>query len=116
MISSLLSQAGSGVGGGIAGGLVAVVGFLILAFAALFIITGIGLMKLRGWGRIIQIILAALGILNTLRGITTVFRSGSAPMVITIVILAYDIWVIWYLLTPGVKAAFGGQPAPAAAA
>jgi uncharacterized membrane protein (DUF2068 family) len=112
MISSILSQAGASTGGGIAGGLVAIVGVVILAIAALVIITGIGLIKLKGWGRIIQIVLAALGVLGQIKSFTG--GLSGAQYTLPVIILAYDVWVIWYLLTPGVKAAFAGQP-PAAA-
>lgn len=115
LLSSMFSAANSGVGSGIAAGIGAILGVICLAFAALLIITGIGLLKLRGWGRIIAIVLSVLGVLNSIRGFAGGgLHMGGSALVFQLVFLVYYVWSIWYLLTPGVKAAFAGQPAVAA--
>ncbi len=116
MLSGLLAGANAGAGSGVAAGLGAIVGVICLVFAALAIAIGIGLLKLMNWARILSVVLAALGILNTLRSITTIFHGGSSGIVVTLVVLAFDIWVIWYMFTPGVKAAFAGRSASPVAA
>ena len=94
-------------GAGFIAGLGAVLGVIILAFAILFILVAIGLLKLKNWARITSIVLSALSLLNSLNG----FRGGMAGGIAGPVIgLAINIWIIWYLLQPNVKAAFG-QPA-----
>ena len=117
-IASLISTANGGVGGagsGIAAGIGAIIGVVLLAFAALAIITGIGLIKLKGWGRIIQLVLTVLGLLGSIRNFAYGgLHAGTSPLVFQIVFLAYYIWVLWYMFTPAVKQAFSGQP-PAAA-
>ena len=60
--------------------------------------------------RVTTIVLSALGLLGSLPRLLHGFAGGG--MVMTIIFLAYYIWVIWYMLQPNVKAAFG-QPATA---
>ncbi len=114
MIASFLSQAGAGMGSGIAGGVVMFAGVVLLAVAALVIITAVGLLKLKGWARIIQLVLTALGLLNSVRGFASGFHMQGSAMAVTIVVIAYDVWVLWYMFTPGVKQAFSGPPQPQA--
>jgi hypothetical protein len=63
------------------------------------------LLKLKNWARITSIVLAVLGLLGSIRNLAMGFHGSG--MVMTIVFLAYYIWVVWYLLQPNVKAAFG---------
>jgi hypothetical protein len=119
-IASLISaanQGAAGAGSGIAAGIGAIVGVIFLIAAALAIITAIGLMKRKGWGRIIQLVLSALGLLGSVRNFAAGgLHAGGMALGIQLVFLVYYIWTIWYLLTPGVKAAFAGQQPAAVAA
>jgi hypothetical protein len=109
-IAGLFAAANAGAGSGLAAGIGAIIGVVFLGFAALAVITGIGLLKLKGWGRILEIILALLGLLGAARGIAGgALHTGGSSLVIMIVEIAYLIWVVWYMFTPGVKAAFSGQ-------
>jgi hypothetical protein len=113
MLSSIFSQAGAGAGSGIMAGIGAIIGVVFLAIAALVIIAGVGLLKLKGWGRIIQIILAVLGVIGGIKNFATGGLSvGGTSLVIEIAQFAYIVWVLWYMFTPGVKQAFAGQPPP----
>jgi hypothetical protein len=85
-------------------------GVIALAFAALAVFVALGLLKLKNWARMTTIVLSALGLLLSIPGLLNGFRGG--PIVMTIIVLAYYIWTIWYMLQPNVKAAFG-QPATA---
>ena len=85
-----------------------IAGVIILCFVVLAIFIAMGLLKLKNWARVTTIVLSALGLLGSLRNIIMAFHGSG--MVVTIIILAYYIWVIWYMLQPNVKAAFG-QPA-----
>jgi hypothetical protein len=82
-----------------------IAGVIVLCFGALAVFVALGLLKLKNWARITTIVLAALGLLSSLRNLIAAFHGGG--MVVTIIILAYYIWVIWYMLQPNVKAAFG---------
>nr|HEV7953790.1 hypothetical protein [Candidatus Acidoferrales bacterium] len=79
-------------------------GAIFLAFAIFFIFVAIGLLKLKNWARITTIVLSALGLLTNLNG----FRGGMAGGIAgPIVGLAINILIIWYMLQPNVKTAFG---------
>jgi len=107
-LSGLFASAGAGAGSGIMAGIGAIIGIVILVFAAVFILAGVGLIKVAGWGRILHVIIAVLGILGAVRSF--VGGMGGSSLVLNIVFLVYYAWSIWYLFSPGVKGAFGGQP------
>jgi hypothetical protein len=108
-ISGMFSAANAGPASGLAAGIGAIIGAVFLVFAAIAVITGIGLLKLKGWGRILEIILAVLGLIGVIKAIAGgALHAGSTSLAILIVEIAYFIWVLWYMFTPGVKAAFSG--------
>ena len=94
--------------GNLAGGLVAVFGVVALMFAVLYAVTGYGLWALKNWGRILAVVLTAIGLLLTLIGLAAVFSNfGMSVLIWQIVKIAICAWIIWYLLQPTVKQAFG---------
>jgi hypothetical protein len=109
MLSGLFAGAGGGAGSGIAASIGAIIGVVCLVFALLLILAGVGLIKLAGWGRITQIIIAALGVLGSIKNFTGGL-SGS-QYVLPVIFLLYYVWTIWYMFTPGVKQAFSGMQA-----
>jgi hypothetical protein len=88
------------------------IGLALLAGAVLVTAACIGLLKLREWSRVLAIalnaahlVLAALGLFEAFRHIhMTSFRQ---TMLSHIVMLVIGIWIIVYLLSPGVRRAFG---------
>jgi hypothetical protein len=85
------------------------IGAIFLAFAIFLVFIAIGLLKLQNWARITTVVFSVLGLLGNLNGL----RGGMAGGIVgTIIGLAINILIIWYMLQPGVKAAFG-QPAAA---
>jgi hypothetical protein len=108
MISSMFSQAGAG-GGGIAASIGAIIGGVFLLFALLYILAGVGLLKLAGWGRVLQIIIGILAVLGSIRNFTGGL-SGS-QYILPVLILLYFVWTIWYMFTPAVRQAFSGMQA-----
>jgi hypothetical protein len=101
---------GAAPAAGFMAGIGAALGVVFLLFAVFAIFVAMGLLKLKNWARITTIVLSGLGLLSTLSRFLHGFAGGG--MVMTIIVLAYYIWVIWYMLQPNVKAAFG-QPATA---
>jgi hypothetical protein len=114
------SVAGLAAGGGKAGAPegAAAIGFLVglgvvgavicFIFAALPLATGIGLWKLKNWGRVIAIVLGviwacfqALGLLGSL------MHFEIFSMMVGLIMLGLNVWIILYLMKPHVKAAFG---------
>ena len=98
---------GRAMGGGMLATLGAFAGVFCLIFAILYIVSGVGLLKLRGWGRLLTVILVVLSILLSVRGLivglTHVSVASIAIQIITIVI---DGWILAYLFKPHVKQAF----------
>ncbi|MGE5323077.1 MAG: hypothetical protein ACM3SW_09460 [Actinomycetota bacterium] len=98
-----------GASAGILAAVGAAAGVVLLVCAALAVLLGWGLLKLKEWARIVAIILAALGVLGALLGL---FAGLGHFMMIGIFWalcrLAINGLIIWYLLQPHVKAAFQG--------
>lgn len=103
-----------------------------LALSILFLVTGIGLLKRREWARIV---FAAAVLLGTIYGVASYFlldsasdlsvlippadvngsRVDVAPLmammrtattVLTLVFTALNLWLVWWLLSPAVRAEF----------
>jgi hypothetical protein len=86
-------------------------GIVLVAIAALVIVTSVGLLRLQEWARVLMIVLnavhlvvAALGLLEAFRHIHTLFFFGM--MLRHIVMIAIGVWIIVYLIQPHVKQAF----------
>lgn len=115
MGSSAGIAAMAGRGGNMGGPLAAMgafAGIACLILAALCLVNGIGLLKLRAWARLLTIVLTLLGIVFEVMGIVR----AMAPMMMALIVwdlilIAIDAWILMYLFKPHVKAAFG---APAA--
>src|SRR6185437_7724673 len=101
----------AGRGGNMGGPLAAMgafAGIACLILAALYLVNGIGLLKLRGWARLLTILLVLLGIIFGVLGIVR----AMAPMMIGLIVwdlilIAIDVWILMYMFKPHVKAAFG---------
>lgn len=109
------AAAGSNTQGGAAAfgflaGLGAFMGVAMFIGAAIAALVGWGLWKLKGWARIVTIVLAALGAAVNLLGIVTHFNVGG------LIGLAIDGLILWYMFQPNVKAAFAGSSGSAAMA
>ncbi len=86
----------------------AVVGVIFFVLAALYVLTGIGLLKLQNWARILTIVLIALGLLSAAAGLmTSVLHMSPFLLVRQIIVVAIDVWILIYLFKPHVKQAFG---------
>jgi len=120
MLAAVVGQSGgqgSGAGAGILGALGAALGIVLLVFALLYFLVGWGMLKLKGWARIISMIFAGLSILGSLFGITGFLAHFNVVALFWLVVrLAIAGWIIWYLMQPNVSAAFnGGQTRTASA-
>lgn len=116
-IATMLSQQGEGNAGaaGILAGLGAAAGVVIIICAGISALVGFGLWKLKGWARIVTIVLFAISAALQLLGLLGSLAHFNLFAVIwTVFWIAVDAFVIWYLLKPEVKAAF--QPRPMASA
>jgi hypothetical protein len=113
----MLSQQGQGSAGaaGVLAGLGAAAGVFIIIVGGVSALVGFGLWKLKGWARIVSIVLFAISAAMQLLGILgTLAHFNIFALIWGAFWVAVDAFVIWYLLKPEVKAAF--QPRPMASA
>ncbi len=102
-----------GAGAGILVG--AVLGVMFLIGAAIAGVIGFGMWNLKEWGRILQIVFAALGALfRMLVLLTAMTHFRIFGMLWNLIWLAFNAWIIYYLVQPQIKAAFAAQPVSAA--
>jgi len=107
-IATMLSQGqGSAGAAGIFAGLGAAAGVFIIIIGGVFALVGFGLWKLKGWARIVSIILYAISAVFQLLGILgTLTHFNMFALIWGMFWVAVDAFIIWYLLKPEVKAAF----------
>jgi hypothetical protein len=105
MVGSLAAHPGMGM---FAGALGAIIGVVFLGFAILYVVVGIGFLKLQNWARVLVIVLSGLGALvNGLGILTALFQFHPLIVVGRAIGLAINLWIAMYLLKPHVKQAFG---------
>jgi len=107
-IATMLSQGqGSAGAAGIFAGLGAAAGVFIIIIGGVFALVGFGLWKLKGWARIVSIVLFAISAVMQLLGLLgSLAHFNVFAVVWSLFWVAVDAFVIWYLLKPDVKAAF----------
>lgn len=92
-------------------------GAVLAVIAALLIDASVGLLLLQEWARVLTIVLNAIHLVLAALGLVEAFRyihmtSFMATMFSHIAMLVIGIWIVVYLLSPGVKRAIG-QKSPA---
>lgn len=82
-------------------------GWILILFGILKAVSGIGLWKLRNWGRWLTIALAALAALSSLPGVASALLDQQMVSLALglLIVLGYGL-IIWYLFWPEVKKAF----------
>lgn len=106
--AGMTALAGGRPMGGPFAALGAFAGVALLLFGVLYIVNGIGLLKLRPWGRLLTIILVAISLLLGLRGLLTSAMHVQVGLIVwQLIILAIDVWILVYMSKPHVKQAFG---------
>jgi hypothetical protein len=87
----------------------AAVGIILLVMAFLCAGAGVGLWGMKSWGRAISILLVAISVVVSVVGIAAGLVFPQMRLVIDrIIALGVDLLVLWYLVQPQVKDAFGG--------
>jgi uncharacterized membrane protein (DUF2068 family) len=94
--------------GAVAGAFGAVVGIIALVLGVLCIVLGVGLLKLANWARLVTLVFAALGaLLHVLRLFRYMVHFMVFHLFWNVIVIAICVLIIWYLLQPNVKQAFG---------
>jgi hypothetical protein len=102
MLGAAGAQAGLG-GAGALGGLVTIYGLFALALAIGWIAFGIGAWTLKPWAWMLGLVLVGVSIVLALVSIV----AGWSTIGSQIISLAIDAVMVYYLMTPEVKQAFG---------
>ncbi len=90
------------------GGMGAFAGVVCLVLAALYAAVGFGLWKLLNWGRLLAIILIALGLVFAAFGLLSAVIHFSIALILwQLIICAIDACIIVYLFKPPGKHALG---------
>ncbi|MDA2913005.1 hypothetical protein MYX77_03430 [Acidobacteriia bacterium AH_259_A11_L15] len=94
---------------GIVAAILVVLGF----FAVLFVVIGAGLWKLQNWARLITLVLMALRVVMVVAGtLLSLLLVGFdlLSLGLDLLFIVVYAWIVWYLLQPQVKRAFGAAP------
>jgi hypothetical protein len=109
--AALMGMAGAGrssMATGFLAGLGAAVAFFLVALAALYAISGYGLWTLKGWGRILTLVLVIIGLAFAAIGaLSSLMHFRMFLLIRQLIVVGIDVWIITYLLKSHVKQAFG---------
>jgi hypothetical protein len=91
----------------------AVIGVVLLVWAAICILVGWGLLALQNWGRFVNVAFTVIALLLSILGFVRGGATGGSSMIVSIAFLVYYAWATWYLLSAGVARAFTRTPSAA---
>ena len=91
-------------------------GLVCFFFAAITAVLGYGMLSLKEWARIVQMVLAAIGIVFGVLGLlSAMLHFHILGFMVVGIRLAINFAIIWYLIQPDVKSAFQTRAAAAPA-
>jgi len=96
-----------GVWGDISSGHSQTLDLILLLFAVVDVAAGIGLMRLRWWGRILKIIYAVVSVGFLISIVQNPYREGSSSLALWMVLVAYLLGVILYMFNARVRQVYG---------
>jgi uncharacterized membrane protein (DUF2068 family) len=107
-VVALHRAAFGGAFGAVAGALGAILGIILLVIGVLYIVLGIGMLKLLNWARILTLVFTALAaLLHVLRLFRQMAHLMMFHVFFNVIVIAICVLILWYLLQPNVKQAFG---------
>ena len=112
LIGSAAQVQGSGAGAagaGLGAFIGAIVGVVFLVMSAVQFTCGIGLWKLKEWGRMLTIVLSAIG---AVLAFFNLLHFHPITMFFVLIRIAVSVLIIWYLSQPQVRAAFAPRMPP----
>jgi hypothetical protein len=94
--------------GGVMGVIGAFLGIIALVIGLLYIVLGVGLLKLQNWARLMTLVFTALALLlHAMRLLGYMLHFMMIHAFFNVIVVAICVLIIWYLLQPEVKRAFG---------
>ncbi len=91
-------------------------GIYFAVMAGLAGLLGYGMWTLRNWSRIVTSIIAAVTLVGSVISLAGLVNDlGLSALLVGLVRVGLSLLVLWYLWTPGVRAAFRGRPLSEAA-
>jgi hypothetical protein len=105
LVGLLLGGANQKIGGGVLAGLGIAIAIIMWILAVLYVIVANGMLKLKNWARVVTIVFAGLAVLSGLAG----FLISHGLIFTSLIRIALAAWILWYLMQPEVKAAFGAS-------
>ena len=114
MIGASARQAGAGAAGaGVGAAIGAIFGVGLLIGGVLNFVCGFGLWNLKEWGRMLTIILSAIGLVFAVLSLfVSMLHFHIIGIFFLLVRIGIGALIIWYLSQPQVKAAFATVPQP----
>ena len=110
------ASSGSAIPTAVLAGMGVVIGVVVLFFAAISAIIGYGILNLKEWARIIQMVFAGIAVVfGGLGLLASLVHFQIIGMFISAIRVGIGLLIFWYLMQPQVKAAFAGQSAAAGA-
>lgn len=101
------ASGGRAMGGPLAA-LGAFAGVALLILAAIYVVNGVGLWKLLGWGRVLTIMLVAIGVIFAILWLFRSFVPMHPGMIAwQLILLVIDAVILTYMFRPRVRQAFG---------
>ncbi len=110
-IAATLAQQGGAIGGSMVAAIVGVGSIFFLIFAAIWLITAIGMLKLKNWARWLTIIFTGLSAIAALVvAVVNILHGQVGFAVVRLIFLAIYGLILWYMFTPEVIQAFSPNP------
>lgn len=88
---------------------ITMVAIFFLGLGALYVVNGIGLLKMQEWARVLTLALVAIGaIFAVLGAVSALVHIRIVFLLRELIVLAIDLFILKYLLSPDIKRAFAG--------
>ncbi|MGB2889163.1 MAG: hypothetical protein WBC04_15820 [Candidatus Acidiferrales bacterium] len=86
-------------------------GIFLLLLAGVYVVLAIDLLKLFNWARLTCMAVVAIGALVATGVFASMAHLAIEAIVMQLFVIALDVWILWYLVRPHVKQAFGALAA-----
>jgi hypothetical protein len=85
-------------------------GIFFLLLASVYAVLAIDLLKLLNWARLACMAVIVIGTLVAIGVFASIAHLATAVVALQLLVIALEVWVVWYLVRPHVQQAFGATP------